>query len=86
MILKLFNLLQEILRTLTEINTVLRELKPAHAIEPDELLDNSDAKQLLKVADSTLYRWRKQNLIAFKFIGKKHYYLKSDLRKMMGAS
>ena len=37
-------------------------------------LDSAQIKQMLKVSDSTLYRWRQNKILAFKQIGKKFYY------------
>jgi len=83
MLLKILNILQEILRVQLEISADLKILLPVRNQEEDLLLDNSDAKRMLKVGDSTLYRWRKQQLIETRRIGKKDYYLKVDLERML---
>ncbi|MBG6234019.1 hypothetical protein IWX76_000574 [Pedobacter sp. CAN_A7] len=70
-------MLHDIQNRLSE-NAVVTEL-----IISDELMDNADAKRLLHVGDSTLYRWRKRNLIESQLIGNKHYYRKSDLERML---
>jgi hypothetical protein len=74
---------QEILMVLKDISAHLMKTNALDASDHDELLDNSDAKQMLKVTDSTLYRWRKQHLIEARRIGKKDYYLKSDLERIL---
>lgn len=71
--------MQEILSVLLEIKADLKLLLPLQHVEEEVLLDNSDAKRLLKICDSTLYRLRKKNLLSFRVIGKKLYYAKSDL-------
>lgn len=82
--LKILHTLTEILVTLNEIKIFLREQQSKTLTEQgDELLDNSDAKRFLKIGDSTLYRWRKQKLISAQLIGRKHYYLKSALKKLV---
>ncbi|MBE9601869.1 helix-turn-helix domain-containing protein [Pedobacter sp. MC2016-24] len=83
MLLKILNILQEILRVQLEISADLKILLPVRNQEEDLLLDNSDAKRMLKVGDSTLYRWRKLQLIESRRIGKKDYYLKVDLERML---
>ena len=82
MLQKIFNVLVEILKIVSEnqrrlpLNQVITESYPN-----DELLDNADAKVLLQVCDRTLYRWRKKNLIEYQIIGNKHYYRKSELKR-----
>lgn len=84
MLLKIINLLLKILNRLNEIEGVLMELRAATTFPvEDELLDNSDAKRLFKVGDSTLYRWRKRKMINTQLIGGKYYYLKSSLTKLL---
>lgn len=67
---------------MTEIRSILNLKHVDQQFENEQLLDNSDAKSLLKICDRTLYEWRKQNLISYRVIGNKYYYLKSDLLKM----
>nr|WP_121272644.1 helix-turn-helix domain-containing protein [Pedobacter schmidteae] len=84
MLLKIINLLLKILNRLNQIEDVLMELRAATTFPvEDELLDNSDVKRLLKVGDSTLYRWRKKKMINTQLIGGKYYYLKSSLTKLL---
>lgn len=82
MLFKILQILQEILRVLLEIRADLKFLLPLINLEDEELLDNSDAKRLLKICDSTLYRLRKKKLITCRLIGNKQYYLKSELIKL----
>lgn len=74
---------QEILMVLKEISAYLLKTNVLDAADNDELLDNSDAKQMLKVTDSTLYRWRKNNRITSRLIGKKRYYVNAELVKIL---
>jgi len=37
-------------------------------------LDNSQMKILFKISDSTLLRWRKNNILKYVMIGRKCYY------------
>lgn len=82
MLLKIISLLKEILAELKGIRAALNE----HDMQPtpleEELLDNSDAKRMLKIGDKTLYRWRKEKLISSLIVGKKRYYLKAELIKI----
>lgn len=86
MLLKIFKVLVKILSELTKIRTILQLMPTPQLPETEKLLDNSDAKRMLKICDRTLYRWRKENLICYTTIGNKHYYLKSDLVKLMNRS
>lgn len=86
MLLKILDILQEILKVLLEIRADLKRLLPVRTDEEEVLLDNSDVKRLLKIADSTLYRWRKNNRVTSHLIGKKRYYIKSELVKLMNNS
>jgi len=82
MLVKIYNLLVQILKIVSEnqlrlpVNNVMTERYPN-----DDLLDNADAKVLLQVCDRTLYRWRKGKLIKYQTIGNKHYYRKSELKR-----
>lgn len=44
-----------------------------------DLLDNADLKQLFKVSDKTLYRWRKKEQLLYVKIGGKFFYPKKIL-------
>jgi hypothetical protein len=83
MLVQILQLLQEILTILKEISTHLIKFNGADTTSCDELLDNSDVKRMLKVTDSTLYRWRKQELIVARRIGKKDYYQRVDLERLL---
>lgn len=82
MLFKILNILQEILNVLLEIRADLKLLVPVNTEDKSEvLLDSSDAKRYLKVCDSTIYRWRKKNLIPYRIVGNKLFYSKTDLMK-----
>lgn len=83
MLLQIIALLKEILAVLIQIRTDLPDLYARQLPLEEELLDNSDAKRLFKIGDKTLYRWRKRNLITPLMVGKKHYYRKADLIKLV---
>lgn len=84
MLLKIYNLLVEILKIVSETQDRL-PLKHviAESCPNDALLDNTDAKRLLQVTDRTLFRWRKDKLIEYQVIGHKYYYRKSDLQRFL---
>ena len=44
-----------------------------------DMLDNADMKQIFKVSDKTLYRWRKKEYLLYTKIGGKFYYSKKVL-------
>ena len=85
MLLKIYNLLVQILKIVSEtqdrmpINPMIAEKN----CPKDALLDNTDAKRLLQISDSTLFRWRKAKLIEYQVIGNKYYYRKSDLQRFL---
>lgn len=83
MLLQIIVLLKEILAVLIQIRTDLPGLCTRQLPLEEELLDNSDAIRMLKICSKTLSRWRKRNLISSHMIGKKHYYRKSDLIKLV---
>jgi hypothetical protein len=84
MLLKIFNILVEILRVVKETQNHLpaKQLNPINDLH-DDLIDNTDAKRMLQICDRTLYRWRKKKLIDSQMIGNKYYYRKSDLRRFL---
>ena len=82
MLLKIISLLKEILAVLIDIRTGLSRPNMEHIQSKDELMDNSDAKRLLKICGKTLYRWRKEKRIRSIMIGNKHYYSKTELIHM----
>lgn len=81
MLLQIISILTEILAELKGIKAALQGVYAPQPSADEELLDNSDAKRLLKVGDKTLYRWRKNKQINSHIIGNKHYYIKADLIK-----
>ncbi len=83
MLLKIIALLKEILEELIGIKAALHTLSIQKIPIEEELLDNSDAKRLLKISEKTLYRWRKEKRINTHMIGSKHYYVKAELVRLM---
>lgn len=55
----------------------------AQPILSDEWLDNTDVKRLLKISDSSLYRLRKNNILAAKRVAGKWYYQMDTLRELI---
>lgn len=82
MLLQIITLLKEILAVLIQIRAELPGLLAQQVPLEEELLDNSDAKRLLKICAKTLYRWRKKKLISSRLIGNKLYYVKAELIKV----
>jgi len=84
MLVKIYNLLVQILKIVSEnqLRLPLTDVVTA-SYGSDDLLDNADAKVLLQVCDRTLYRWRKKKLIEYQIIGNKHYYRKSELKRFL---
>ena len=52
-------------------------------INDEVLLDNQDLCLLLKVSKRTLQRFRSSGKLPYKRIGKKTYYLESDVHKFI---
>ena len=51
--------------------------------EAVEYYDTSDVMRILKVSESTVYRLRKSGQLEFKKSGKKIYYTKASVEKLM---
>jgi hypothetical protein len=76
-------LLDEIL---AELNAVSQKLKQKNGIATDDdLLDNADVIQLLKISPQTAARWRKDGKLKFIRIGRKIYYCRKDIEEMIVA-
>ncbi len=54
-----------------------------NVINDEVLLDNQDLCLLLKVSKRTLQRFRSSGKLPYKRIGKKTYYLESDVHKFI---
>ncbi|MEZ5104464.1 MAG: helix-turn-helix domain-containing protein [Draconibacterium sp.] len=54
-----------------------------NVISDEILLDNQDLCLLLKVSKRTLQRFRSSGKLPYKRIGKKTYYLESDVHKFI---
>lgn len=61
---------REVCHVLSQLVTLLEEVQPG---DP-RLWDNVDLIMNLKVSASTLYRWRRDNIIPYRKIGKRFYY------------
>ena len=54
--------------------------EPVPVVADDVWLDSYEVKQLLNIADATLFRRRCEGVFVAKKIGKKWFYLKSSLQ------
>jgi len=46
-------------------------------------LDKQDILQRMHISSSTLQKWRKKKLLPYSRLGRKIYYLESDVQKML---
>ncbi len=76
--------LEQLLRSV--LWEVLNEFSEAAAAEGQQdrgLLDSADVKQILQISDSTLKRNRKNRLIPYTKIGKKYYYPRAFILRII---
>jgi len=60
-----------------------KQINPNNKLNNEALLDNQDLCLLLKVSKRTLQRLRSSGKLPYKRIGKKTYYLESDVYKFI---
>ncbi len=74
-------------RLLSQVELVQRKVDKLgnndNVINNEVLLDNQDLCLLLKVSKRTLQRFRSSGKLPYKRIGKKTYYLESDVHKFI---
>ena len=74
-------------RLLSQVELVQRKVDKLgnndNVINDEVLLDNQDLCLLLKVSKRTLQRLRSSGKLPYKRIGKKTYYLESDVHKFI---
>lgn len=74
-------------RLLSQVEIVQRKVDKLgnndNIINDEVLLDNQDLCLLLKVSKRTLQRFRSSGKLPYKRIGKKTYYLESDVHKFI---
>ena len=74
-------------RLLGQVELVQRKIdrldNKDNVINDEILLDNQDLCLLLKVSKRTLQRFRSSGKLPYKRIGKKTYYLESDVHKFI---
>ena len=74
-------------RLLSQVELVQRKVDKLgnndNVINDEVLLDNQDLCLLLKVSKRTLQRFRSSGKLPYKRIGKKTYYLESDVHKFI---
>lgn len=80
-----FNLwMKKIMDRLDILTHEIKLVKPrGNTIDGEELLDNQDLTQMLKVSNRTLQRYRSDGLIAYYTITGKVYYKYSDVREFI---
>ena len=74
-------------RLLSQVELVQRKIDKLgnndNVINDEVLLDNQDLCLLLKVSKRTLQRFRSSGKLPYKRIGKKTYYIESDVHKFI---
>ena len=74
-------------RLLTQVELLQRKVdrlgNQDNVINDEVLLDNQDLCLLLKVSKRTLQRFRSSGKLPYKRIGKKTYYIESDVHKFI---
>lgn len=74
-------------RLLSQVELVQRKVDKLgnndNIINDEVLLDNQDLCLLLKVSKRTLQRFRSSGKLPYKRIGKKTYYIESDVHKFI---
>ena len=74
-------------RLLSQVELVQRKVDKLgnndNVINDEVLLDNEDLCLLLKVSKRTLQRFRSSGKLPYKRIGKKTYYIESDVHKFI---
>ncbi len=80
---ELFNYLTTIVDLQQQLLAAL--LAQTEASSPEEWLDNTDVKQLLKISDRTLYRLRSAKTLWCQKIGGKWYYPRKALERYLAA-
>ena len=78
-------LLEAQLEELKEIRKAVTKASGAQQA-PIEVLDNADLKSMFHLSDSTLRRRRKDGSLPFHKVGRKIFYLVTDVEKMLGIS
>ena len=61
-------------------------LKPDKEKETDKLFTIQEAMDYFSVSASTIHKYKRDNLLKFRRIGRKVYFLKSDLDKKLAES
>lgn len=74
---------KEILQDLYEMKESIEKLQQPQAKVTIKWLDGADVKRLFHISDSTLWRYRKNNLIPFSKIGNKYVYPESFFTKSL---
>ena len=78
------NLLELLQRIFTVLTVISLDLKLVQSSEQSKIwLDTFDAMQEFHVTDRTLRRWRTENLIQSRTIGRKVYYSKSSIEEIL---
>ena len=80
-----YNTLLELLQRIFTVLTVISlDLKLVQSSEQSKIwLDTFDAMEEFHVTDRTLRRWRTENLIESRTLGRKVYYSKSSIEEIL---
>lgn len=62
-----------------ELQKVSTLITPKPTQKENELLSREETSKLLKVSFTTLFNWNREKVLEAKKLGKKVYYLKSDV-------
>lgn len=62
-----------------ELQKVSTLITPKPTQKENELLSRDETSKLLKVSFTTLFNWNREKVLEAKKLGKKVYYLKSDV-------
>lgn len=68
---------QDLIHILCQIHKNLQHFLAETVVIKGTYLDSADVKQILKISDRTLHRWRRRKNIPYFKIGGKIYYPKS---------
>jgi DNA-binding transcriptional regulator PaaX len=73
-------LIERILTVLQKIQSIAEKGIETSITSNEEWLDAVDMKEKVHISRTTLYRWKKEGYLATKRLGKKEYYLLSQVQ------
>ncbi len=74
--------------TMEELKDVIREAlrMELNQKKEKELLNFNEAKELLRISASSLNKWKRENKIPYKKLGKRIFFSRKDLLNALGDS